>query len=65
MKIKDVKTFCRSAYITAAVICSAVIIYLGMCKSYEAMRQTVFSDTRSAVIIGEGYFKFFDYEIFF
>ena len=65
MKIRDVKIFFRSAYITATVVCCAVILYLGVCKSYEAMRQTCFSDSRNAVILGEGYIKFFDFEVYF
>lgn len=63
-KRKDLKAFFRAFYMTLVCIGCAAFIYLGFCSSYEAIRKTCFNDDRAAVMIDEGYFKFFDLEVF-
>lgn len=67
MKIKteDVKIFFKTVAVTSVCIGCVAGVYLGICRAYEEMRKTFFSDTRSAVIIGEEYIKFFDLEYYF
>lgn len=62
---KEVKIFFRSFALTSLIVICVSLTYLGICRVYEAMRVTLFEDTRSAVILGEGYIKFFDKEIYF
>lgn len=65
MNKKDVKLFFKSVFITSACICCLTSAYLGFCTAYEEMRSTCFGDDRSAVVLGDGYIKFFDMEYFF
>ena len=63
LKRKEIRSFFRAFFITLVSILCVGGMYLGFCKSYEAIRKICFDDNRGAVIIGEGYVKFFDFEI--
>ena len=63
--MRNVKIFFKSAGITFLCLLYFTAMYLGFCKTYEAMQSTLFEDTRSAVQIGENYIKFFDMEFYF
>lgn len=67
MKIKksDVKIALRAASITAVCIICFALIYLGCALSFEAICEVCFGETRSAVAIGEGYIRFFDFVFYF
>ena len=65
LKKEEVNLFFRAAATTLVVMLCLNIVYFGICRAYEQMRKTCFADDRAAVIIGEGYIKFFDGEIFF
>lgn len=62
-KRKEIKAFLRAFFMTFVSILCVGGIYLGFCESYEAIRRTCFGDERGAVIIGEDYIKFFDFEL--
>ena len=51
--------------ITSLSLLVIIGIYIAFCNVYEAMRERIYDDKRSAVIIGENYFKFFDKEFYF
>ena len=63
--MNDVKIFFKSAATTLMCLGIFTFSYLAFCETYEAMRSTLFEDTRSAVVIGENYLKFFDMEFYF
>ena len=65
MTKENIKLFFKSAVFTAVCLCCVAGIYVGCCRAYEEMRSTCFCDDRGAVIIGDGYIKFFDFELFF
>lgn len=65
MKSRKLKIFFRSMAATFVVIFCLSIIYFGIYFCYEQMSQTCFSDNRSAVIVSNGYIKFFGFEFFF
>ncbi len=65
IKIRDIKIFFQTVVLTATCLICLSGIYIGCCKTYEEMRKTLFDDSRSAVIVGEGYIKFFDKEFYF
>lgn len=65
LKKEDVNLFLRAATTTLVALLCLTIIYLGICRAYEQMRETCFADDRAAVILGDGYIKFFDNEIFY
>ncbi|MEE0929003.1 MAG: hypothetical protein UIG59_07400 [Acutalibacteraceae bacterium] len=60
--VQDVKIFFKTVAVTATVILCFAAGYFSICTAYEEMRKTMFDDKRSAVIIGDGYLKFFDLE---
>lgn len=57
--------YLKTVLITSLCLLMLCAVYIGVCDVYEAMRERLYSDNRSAVIIGENYFKFFDKEIYF
>ena len=57
--MRSLKLFFKSFLITLFCLVFVTIIYLGFCKTYEAMRNHLFEDTKNAVEIGENYIKFF------
>lgn len=63
--MRSLKLFIKSFLITLFCLAFVTIIYLGFCKTYEAMRSHLFEDTKSAVEIGENYIKFFDMHFYF
>jgi hypothetical protein len=65
IKKQDVTIFFRSAAVTAVALLCLTGFYLGCCRSYEGVRQVCFDDRRPAVMLAEGYIKFFDLEIVF
>ena len=62
---ESLKLFIKSAFVTALFILIFISIYLGLCKSYESVRKNCYGDERPAVAVGDGYFKFFDMELFY
>ena len=56
--------FLKSSVITGFCILLFFGTYMGFCSVYESMRERLFDDSRSAVIIGDNYFKFFDKEFY-
>jgi hypothetical protein len=64
MKIEkqDVQIFLKTILATATAILFFAAGYFSVCRAYEAMRITLFGDHRSAVVIADGYIKFFDLE---
>ncbi len=65
MTKKDVQIFIKSSVLTALFLLVLTGVYLSLCESYEAIRSVRFGDLRPAVAVGEGYFKFFDCELYF
>ncbi len=63
-KRKETKYFFRAFFLTLISIGCICGVYLGFCRSYEAIRKTCFGDDRSAVILSEQYIKFFDFEFY-
>ena len=59
---RDVAIFFKTVIVTAMAVTLFAMGYFAVCKTYEEMQKTLFGDSRSAVIIGEGYVKFFDWE---
>ena len=59
---RDVTIFLKTVIVTAVAVLVFAGGYFAVCKTYEAMQKTLFGDSRSAVIVGEGYIKFFDWE---
>ncbi len=62
MKIEkqDVKIFIKTVFITAVAILCFAAGYFSFCRTYEEMRKNLFGDYSSAIVIGDGYIKFFD-----
>ena len=63
--MRSLKIIVKSFFATLFCLIFLTIIYLGFCKTYEAMRNHLFEDTKSAVEIGENHIKFFDTHIYF
>jgi hypothetical protein len=57
-----ITAFLRAFFLTLVCIGCVGGIYLGCCKAYEAVRKNCFADGRGAVILTDGYIKFFDIE---
>ena len=63
--MRSLKIFLKTAAATAAIIVFFLSAYLGIIKTYESMQSILFSDNRAAIVIDEGYIKFFDIELYF
>ena len=63
--MRSLKIYFKTVIITSLSLLVIVGIYIAFCSVYEAMRERLYDDNRSAVIIGENYFKFFDKEFYF
>ncbi len=63
--MRSLKIALKSFFATLFCIAFVIIIYLGFCETYEAMRSHLFEDTKSAVEVGENYIKFFDVHFYF
>ncbi len=60
---KAIRTFLRSAVMTAVVLSCITAVFLGMCKSWEAIREISFKDERPAVHISKETVRILDFEI--
>lgn len=60
---KAVRTFLRSAIMTAVVLFCITAVFLGICKSWEEIRRISFKDERPAVYFGEEGLRILDFEI--
>lgn len=63
--MRSLKIYLKTVMITSLSLLMLCAVYMGVCNVYEAMRERLYDDKRSAVIIGENYFKFFDKEFYF
>ena len=61
--MRSVKLFFRSAIITAVVLSCIAAVFLGICKSYEAIRQVSFGQERKAVEITDEGVRILDFTI--
>ncbi len=63
--MRSLKLFFKTVAATSCCLLFLSFAYLGIVRVYEAMQSRLFSDERAAVVIGEGYLKFFDIELYF
>lgn len=62
---KAVRIFFRSAAMTAVVLFCITAVFLGICESWEAIRQVSFKDDRPAVYLGNEGIRILDFELEF
>ena len=60
---KAIRTFLRSAIMTAVVLFCITAVFLGICESWEAIRRISYKDERPAVYISEETVRILDFEI--
>lgn len=60
---RNFKVFLRTFYISTVIMFCAVFGFLGIAKSYEAIRLTGFGEYRNAVDIDNDRIRLFDFEI--
>ena len=63
--MRSLKIYFKTVFITVFCLLLLSGTYMGFCSVYESMQKRLFGDERSAVIIGENYFKIFDKEFYF
>ena len=63
--MRSLKLFLRSAVLTAVVLSCIAAVFLGICKSYEAIRQVSFGEEKSAVALTEEGIRILDFNINF
>ena len=57
------KDFLRKTILTFVIINCFLWGFVGVCKAYSSIRQIGFGEYRSAIEIGDGKIKIFDYNI--
>lgn len=63
--MRSLKIYFKTVAVTSFCLLLVLGTYIGFCSVYESMQKRLFDDNRGAVVIGEGYFKFFDKEFYF
>ena len=65
MKKRNLKIFFRASFITAVVLFYIAAVFLGVCKSWEGIRQVSYGEETPAVEISEKGIRILDFQLKF